>query len=95
MLKTIRSTPAVSGGIKIEKGIPIPNGYRKSDCPYPFSKMVVGDSFFIPFGKAKPESTRTYIIEVSRKWKKKTGKNWKFTSSMLSDKGGVRIWRVK
>lgn len=65
--------------IKIEKNVPIPEGYKNSK--WPFGQMKVGDSFQIPaelMGKAP--SAMSYF-----------GKRNKMK---FSQRGG-RVWRIK
>ena len=67
------------GEFKIEDGIPIPKPRQQ----YPWLKMRVGQSFFVPGGKTKSLGSIDYA-------RKKTG--FKFTARTVE--GGVRIWRV-
>ena len=70
------------GDIKIEKNIPIP---RKGKQKYPFSKMEIGDSFFLEnstIGKVAAEAYR-----------EKKATNRMYVARSID--GGVRIWRVE
>lgn len=71
--------------IKIEKGIPIPEGDgRRGRAPkYPWRNMEVGDSFFV---REKPSAVARGACEAG----KRCGR--KFISRRIDD--GVRIWRV-
>jgi hypothetical protein len=83
---------------KIEKGIPLPDarsGTRSPDAvPYPFDKMKVGDSFFIPTkGPVQMRrQTMRRVLAASYKFRRKTKSAASFASRSFSD--GVRIWRV-
>ena len=68
--------------IKIDKGIPMPT---RSTEKYPFEKMEVGDSFFVPGLGIRSVSTR--VEDESRK----SGRKFKSRSV----EGGVRVWRIK
>lgn len=74
--------------IEIKKNIPIPKGRSGSHgrpTKYPFGKMDIGDSFFIPKDSAGSASQCASI------YKKKHGGN--FTRRQVV--GGFRIWRVE
>jgi len=62
---------------KIEKGIEIPDGWSK----YPFSKMEVGDSFFV-----KTKSGKSAYMYSKRH-------GMRFTVRKEGD--GFRIWRIE
>lgn len=83
---------------KIEKGIPVPDartGTRSPDAvPYPFDKMKVGDSFFIPV-KGPVTARRMMmrrVLAASYKFKRKSHSTISFSTRSFTD--GVRIWRV-
>lgn len=85
---------------EIEKGVPMPVGphgkERKWD-QYPWAKMEVGDSFFVPTPEAKdPVKAQSRLLgslnNSGRAWRKKTGhENWRFLGRRVE--GGVRVWR--
>ena len=83
--------------IKIEKNIPVPVSYTKNNLKYPFDKMEVGDSFFIPF---KEEDTLeekrkiTNAVSSSSFTYKRSKKlnNLGFATRMTKE--GVRCWRT-
>lgn len=72
----------------IEKGIPAPDmrSVRKKLAKYPFAKMKVGDSFFVPEGKLTRISTSMAYFHNHNKPKRVTAR---------TIEGGVRIWRIK
>lgn len=74
---------------KIEKNIPIPKADRGSGSgrneKYPWSKMVPGDSFFVP--QIKVSSI------IGSAWRASKRHNAKFTVRKVD--GGVRVWREK
>jgi hypothetical protein len=67
---------------EIEKGVEMPPDKRKTS-KYPFEKMEVGDSFFVP------EKTAISLQSTCSLYKQKTG--YKFILREVD--GGVRIWR--
>lgn len=71
---------------KIDKHMPIPEQIGSgARAKYPFAKMEVGDSFFVP-------SMRSNALSNAAQWHtKKTGK--KFTCANVE--GGVRCWRIE
>ena len=72
----------------IEKNIPTPELRfpRKKTAKYPFAKMKVGDSFFVPEGKLNRISTSMAYFHNHNKPKRVTAR---------TIEGGVRIWRIK
>ena len=72
---------------KIDKKIPLPS-LRKPTTHYPFAKMKVGDSFFVPVKKPVDASrARCAAIQYGKR------NNIKFATRKVT--GGIRIWRVK
>jgi len=74
----------VTGGLKIERGVPIPPKRGAVTAYSVWSQMKVGDSFFVPGKKFPPPPHNVRKV-------------MKFTSRKLTERGvaGVRIWRVK
>jgi hypothetical protein len=71
--------------IEIEKNVPVPSHAGVGARPkYPFAKMDVGDSFFVP------KFTARALSNASQWHANKTGK--KFTCA--NEEGGARCWRV-
>lgn len=83
---------------KIDKNIKIPPQAQRGEAPkYPFKKMKIGDSFFIPNSHIE-ENRRTArrIISAGVVYKKRnslTQKDFKLTTRIYED--GVRCWRTK
>lgn len=71
--------------IEIEKGIPF---MRRRN--YPFKKMKVGESFFIP--SATPRTAQSSIAAVARR----DFRERKFSTAIIrtGPQTGVRCWRV-
>lgn len=67
--------------IRIERGVPYPAVSGRSFL-YPFSQMLVGDSFAVPAGKYA--SVRVLSAKVA---------GMRF--SVRKTKGGYRCWRVE
>ena len=78
----------MSEEIKVEKGIPMVGepgyGWRRK---YPFYKMEVGDSFFLP---GDPKKIRRVVACAATNH----GKVYNKKFSVRSMDGGVRVWRV-
>ena len=72
--------------IEIESSVPLPALHSK----YPFDKMEVGDSFFIPCGFLEVNQCLTKVRRSAHKFKQ--GKEVRFYACIV-DKG-VRVWRV-
>jgi len=71
---------------KIEKGIPIPRRTGSGRKPkYPWAEMKKGDSFFV----MRQTINRLGSCMV------RAGKRLGMKFSARTEKGGVRIWRVK
>jgi hypothetical protein len=72
--------------ILIEKNIPLPGNHK-----YPWDKMNVGDSFFVPTENGKSESQHVQNVSgAAHKAAKKNG--WKMTTRKVA--GGARVWRL-
>jgi len=69
---------------KIEKNIPVG---QINTSGYPFSKMEIGDSFFVKGDKKKINAV---TVSTSTYKKKNVGKN--FTSR--TNEEGIRVWRT-
>lgn len=74
----------MSAAYEIEKGIPAPSPQGER-CKYPFRKMEVGDSFFVPCEHGN-------AIELAVRASARPRDEKKFTVSRVE--GGVRVWRV-
>jgi hypothetical protein len=72
--------------IEIESSVPLPALQSK----YPFDKMEVGDSFFIPCGFLEVQKCLTKARNESQKFKQ--GKEVRFYSAIVDQ--GVRVWRI-
>ncbi len=72
---------------KIEKRIPIPKGLATSIKKYPFEKLKVGDSFFVPLADGKSPSGLFASISQAKK-----RLNINLFSARV--KGGRRVWRT-
>jgi hypothetical protein len=71
--------------IKIEKGFPAPNagaGGRKEK--YPWSKMKVGDSFFVPGKRIQQFGSHAWHA----------GRLLRMKFACRTQNGGVRVWRI-
>ena len=68
--------------IQIEKGVPVPKA--RTPMKYPFEKMEVGDSFFVPKSQGNVSSAAVY-------WQKRH-KGRRFVTR--AENGGARCWRV-
>ncbi len=76
--------------IKIEKNIPIP----VTEIKYPFDKMDIGDSFFIPEDDKKVRlKIQCAVRSYFNIYRKKTKATMKIISKSLEN--GVRVWRIE
>lgn len=74
--------------ISIESGVPLPASYINGrPASYPFRKMEVGQSIFIPEEKVSPHHAAKRAYAAGRR----TG--YKFTCRKVD--GGVRVWRIE
>ena len=55
---------------------------------YPFDRMEVGDSFFLP---PRKDGVLPNVNAAAKQWGDKRGRKF----SVRSVDGGVRVWRVK
>lgn len=79
----------------IEKGIPIPNSYRKgAPNKYPFSQMEVGDSFFVPYKDHDDYVRLTKTIHSAFVYYKKTLEH-KHAMRKIVQENGIRVWRTE
>lgn len=73
--------------IEIETDVPLTASYKNGRPEvYPWRKLEVGDSFFVPEERTAPKHIEKRAYEAA----KRTGR--KFTCRRQD--GGVRIWRV-
>ena len=60
---------------------------------YPFHKMKVGDSFFIPCSPTTQAKYGARVSNAGANYKKRY--NSKFKSAYRKVTGGIRVWRVR
>jgi hypothetical protein len=84
--RTTFSLPYVPSS-EIEKGIPFPDKSK-----FPFFKMEVGDSFFVPFTSCGPKAKMHSIISSKACT---DGKKLHMKFSVRGVEGGFRVWRMK
>lgn len=75
----------MQSAIKIEAGIPTP-AMRNAKAKYPWSQMLVGDSFFVP------GATTTKIATAASTFARYHKNGYKFT--VRKEGNGARVWRV-
>lgn len=84
---------------EIEKGIPMPAANRGHDG-YPWRKMEVNDSFFVPFKpeETTPESHRKAQRRIAiaanafaKRLRQKRGEPCRFSTRI--EPSGIRVWR--
>lgn len=79
--------------IKIEKGISIPPAHPRK---YPFDKMDVGDSFFVPFENINAVTLYNRIKSSAKQYSRMHHNGTRhFVGRILRKEGGIRIWRDK
>lgn len=69
---------------KIDKGVPVP----RKETTYPFPRMEVGDSFFIPGGT---NASRSGVYNCA----KNLGMKAKLRQTTEDGVDGVRVWRIE
>jgi hypothetical protein len=80
--------------IKIEKGVSYPHKRRAGKRVFPFDKMDVGDSFFIPLGaNQKIKSLQCQLSNNAKSYCLRNRLLLRFKTSI--EDGGVRIWRAE
>lgn len=98
--------PVVAGNFVIESGIPIPEIRRGGDrtSQYPFDKLEVGQSFFVPATETMPNPGKTLGVTVSSATRRfKTATPPRVFTIRDKEKAtvngveviGARIWRVE
>ncbi|KKK57043.1 hypothetical protein LCGC14_3058470 [marine sediment metagenome] len=79
---------------KIEKNIPIPKS-RWRERKYPFPKMKIGDSFFVPLNGRKTKRVQPSIVSAGHRYQ---NQNKRFTTRIIIKKDveiGIGCWCVK
>lgn len=71
----------------ISSGIPIPRK-RKPRKAFPFDRLEIGDSFFVPGELPKTMSAARYAAQVE------TGHVFATRTVVEQETGGVRVWRT-
>jgi hypothetical protein len=84
------ATYASSHELPVEHGIPIPprGDFKRR---YPFKRMHVGDSFFVPCEPFELEDRWNSLTSCIRNATVKTG--FKFATRQVE--GGLRVWRIR
>ena len=77
------AVPMAAPIFKIEKGVPMPRNGAGGRTKYPWDKMEVGDSFFVPGTRNRGVNPGAASLRLSPK---------KF--AMRKVDGGTRIWRI-
>jgi len=75
---------------EIEKGKPIPS--NRHDNPFPFEKMIVGDSFVVSPGEMKPGTVSSRVASFNKR-----NPAMKFITRQVNRRGRgktTRVWRV-
>jgi len=84
---------------EIQKGIELPDLGGKPRM-YPFEKMEVLDSFFVPLDGHKCDTLPKLLMSMrgcirSAREGKRYPEGWKFALRTDKENNGVRCWRVK
>jgi hypothetical protein len=77
---------------KVESQVPMPRKVMDR-CRFPFDKMKIGDSFFIPKKDQDPTKARISIYAASNSFNKNHKTDYKMSSRIVE--GGLRVWRIK
>lgn len=76
--------------LEIEKGIEVPSG--RCETKYPFSRMEVGDSFFVPCAQAVKRKLQSNLGAYGLRCASNQKSGQKFVTRQVE--GGIRVWRV-
>jgi len=79
---------------KIQRGIPIPPPSTGQKDFYPFMKLKVGDSFFVP-DSIRSHKKMAVTAHGRMAALRKAGIKIKIAIRYLPAEGGSRIWRIK
>jgi hypothetical protein len=79
------------GPYVIEKGISM-DRKRSASARFPFDKMKIGDSFYIPKEDQDPLAVPASIYSAANSYNKTHGT--KIKMAVRKDKGGTRVWRI-
>lgn len=86
------------GGVKVDKGIPIPP-LRRGVVQTAWKRLEVGDSFFAPVQPSGYGGTQrklqSLLVTQAMHYCREYG--WEFTTRQVieNDVPGVRVWRTK
>ena len=80
-----RTTDWEGSIIKVEKGIKIPKPKHRR---YPWTKMGVGDSFFVPCERHEKVKVATSILQAARHQRPA-----RYITRVVD--GGIRVWRIE
>ena len=80
------------GPYKVEKGVKMERK-RSASARFPFDKMEIGDSFFIPKGDQDPLTVGPTIYAASNSYNKTHGT--KIKVAIRKDTDGVRVFRIE
>lgn len=79
---------------EISKGFPVPDlTPRGPVSKYPFARMELGDSFFVP-SEDLPAKGLDSIRAAIYSYHKKVKGAGKFRALWVGDMSGVRVWRI-
>jgi hypothetical protein len=79
----------------IEKGTPVPESLGFGQPKYPFGKMDIGDSFFVPLDGLHPATIKVRLSSAGYHFRKhNAGFRFSHRNAVEGDVPGVRVWRV-
>lgn len=76
---------------KIDKGIAMERK-REASTRFPFNKMKIGDSFFIPDTDQAPGTVSSSVYSAANSYNRTH--NTKIRVAIRKTEGGVRVWRI-
>jgi hypothetical protein len=79
------------GPYVVEKGIPM-DRKRSASTRFPFDKMNIGDSFFIPKEDQDPLAVPASIYSAANSYNRTHGT--KIKMAVRKDNGGTRVFRI-
>jgi hypothetical protein len=80
--------------IKVEHGVTMNRGAAYKPCEVPFSKLGVGDSFFVACDNAlEVQKKAQWMRNQAKKYRKESGHR-DFGLTISVQEAGFRVWRV-
>lgn len=76
---------------KVDKGISMERK-REAFARFPFNKMKIGDSFFVPKEDQNPEGVAASVYSAANSYNRTHGTKLRMSTRKVE--GGIRVWRI-